>query len=195
MGILCIVGLFSIIYTFFAIFEPYSFTISRTDDSAFVVHNSQVTSHHSDPGIPERLIIPRIEVDAAVQAVGLVAGAMGVPTNFSDVAWYKLGVRPGMPGSAVIDGHRSGKWIPHGVFFSLKYLVVGDLVLSVDDHGATSTFVVTAVTAYPYDAPTGDVFSSSDQAAHLNLITCSGLWNSGIARFTERTIIFTTLLK
>jgi hypothetical protein len=57
-------------------------------------------------GLPVRLRIPAIAVDAAVEHVGLTPdGAMDVPASYADVAWYTLGPKPGEPGNAAIAGH------------------------------------------------------------------------------------------
>jgi sortase (surface protein transpeptidase) len=184
---------FILLYAAFMVTEPLSTTRARTDEVPYS-STSTVVSVQVAPALPARLIIPRIQVDALVQSVGLDNGALGVPTNFTDVAWYKNGPRPGMVGSAVIDGHRSGKRVPHGVFFDLKQMVTGDIIKSIDQNGATSTFVVTAVTSYPYNATTDAVFSSNDNLPHLNLITCGGVWDKGIALFTERIVVFSTLV-
>ena len=61
-------------------------------------------------GLPLRLRVPSIGVDASIEYVGLTkAGAMEVPKLHPNVAWYSLGTRPGDRGSAVIAGHYSWK--------------------------------------------------------------------------------------
>jgi hypothetical protein len=60
-------------------------------------------------GLPVRLKIPSIGVDARIKPVGLTAdGAMDVPAGPADVAWFDLGPRPGEIGSAVVAGHYWG---------------------------------------------------------------------------------------
>src|SRR6185369_4384139 len=55
---------------------------------------------------PTRLRIETAGVNAPVQRVGVgKSGNMAVPTNYTDVGWYREGVVPGEAGSAVIDGH------------------------------------------------------------------------------------------
>ena len=68
---------------------------------------SPAISASAAPGeYPARLRIPALGIDAHVQQTGLTkSGAMGAPTNFTDVAWYKFGPVPGQMGSAVIDSH------------------------------------------------------------------------------------------
>jgi len=35
-----------------------------------------------------------------------------------------------------------------------------------------------------------DVFTSSDGKAHLNLITCDGIWDKNAAQYSERLVVF-----
>lgn len=148
------------------------------------------------PGFPTRLIIPAIGVDANIQSVGLFwngDGSMGIPTNFTDVGWYNGGPLPGMPGSAVIDGHLDGKYIREAVFYNLKKLVAGDLVEVVDGRGKTWRFKVLRVAAYAYNATATDVFSGDVSSARLNLITCGGSWIKSRKSYDTRTVVFTEL--
>lgn len=147
--------------------------------------------------LPQRLIIPAIQVDANVQLVGLDhkgGGGMGVPTNFTDVGWYMNGVLPGQRGSAVMAGHYNGKRTPRAVFFDLSTLSIGDEVIVVSGEQATHTFRVVQVVTYEYDAPTAEVFVSHDGKRRLNLITCSGNWIAALKLYSKRTVVFTELV-
>src|ERR1035437_4338340 len=118
--------------------------------------------------LPVRLKIPTINVDAAIEPVGLTPeGAMGVPEGPADVAWFNLGTRPGENGSAVIDGHSGWKDGIPAVFDNLNKLHVGDKVLVMDGRGVTFTFVVRKVRTYDPKADASDVFISNDGKAHL----------------------------
>src|SRR6516225_2557915 len=58
--------------------------------------------------IPERLVIPAIEINASIESVGIQPdGDLATPTQhpWEDVGWYHLGPLPSERGSAVIDGH------------------------------------------------------------------------------------------
>lgn len=123
-------------------------------------------------GQPVRLKIPAINVDAAVEEVGQTPdGAMDVPKDFNETAWYDLGARPGAPGNAVVDGHvdsTTGK----AVFWDLRKLVSGDQIVVVGDDGVERPFVVTATEAYARTSvPLDRVFGPTTET-HLNLITC-----------------------
>lgn len=149
------------------------------------------------PELPVRLVIPAIEVDAEVQFVGLDTsgtGAMGVPSNFTDVGWYKDGVRPGMQGSAVIAGHYNGKNTPRAVFYDLDTLKVGDEVVIMSAERIEDIYFVVKIETYDYDAPTTDVFISTDGKKRLNLITCSGDWMPESKLYNKRTVVFTELM-
>ncbi len=150
------------------------------------------------PGKPVRLIIPAIGVDAAIQSVGLAwakenKGDMSVPSNFTDVAWYNGGPLPGMPGSAVIDGHLDGKYVRKAVFYNLGTLKPGDVVEVVDVSGTILQFQVVTSTTYDYNATTTDIFYGDASKTRLNLITCAGDWNESQKLYNKRIVVFTEL--
>jgi LPXTG-site transpeptidase (sortase) family protein len=146
------------------------------------------------PGLPVRLMIPAIGVIAGIQEVGVTAkGEMEVPSNIVDVAWFKLGLRPGEKGSAVISGHFDGKNGEEGVFFNLHKLKKGDKLFTEDDKGIITPFIVRGSRAYnPGYAE--EIFSSNDKA-HLNLITCDGVWNGAKDSYSKRLVVFADSLR
>lgn len=140
-------------------------------------------------GLPVRLLIPKIDVDARVTYMGLTAsGDMEAPKTNEDAGWYKYGARPGNIGSAVIAGHL-GVGNP-AVFADLGLLVKGDTLSVIDDDGQSVSFIVTDTRTYEYDTEPSEVFSS-EVGAHLNLITCNGNWNSTVKTYSQRLVIFT----
>jgi len=64
-------------------------------------------------------------------------------------------------------------------------------VYTEDKDGDTIVFIVRAIKTYDSKANTAEVFSSSDGKAHLNLITCKGIWNVGLKNYTDRLVVFT----
>lgn len=143
--------------------------------------------------LPSRLTIPRIKVNAAIESVGLTKdGAIGIPKGPTNVAWFNLGPRPGDIGSAVITGH-FGVWkggLPT-VFNNLYKLRKGDKIYIKDKKGTTITFVVRELVTYGENENAPDVFTSNDGKAHLNLITCQGIWNKKRKSYSERLVVFT----
>lgn len=145
----------------------------------------------SRSGLPVRLKIPEISVDATVEYVGLTAdGLMDVPKSPADVAWLNLGPRPGENGSAVIAGHY-GIWKngEGSVFDNLKKLSKGGKLYVEDDQGTTTTFVVRESRSYNPEEDASDVFSSSDRKSHLNLITCES-WDKVSESYSKRLVVF-----
>jgi sortase (surface protein transpeptidase) len=106
------------------------------------------------------------------------------------VAWYKLGTRPGAVGSAVIAGHFGWSKGVAAVFDHVSNLRQGDRLQVVDNGGVTNTFVVRELRKYNENADAGVVFNSTDGRAHLNLITCAGVWDKATGRFPERLVVF-----
>lgn len=161
---------------------------------SFVVLNQreEVNQPAFQPGQPTRLTIPALNVNAAVQDVGVAPGGdMDAPSNSVDVGWYRLGSHPGEPGSAVIAGHFDGKEGEPGVFNNLDKLQPGNKIHVKDEKGVTITFVVRESRRYNPDADAADVFGSSDGKAHLNLITCAGAWDTTQESYSHRLIVFT----
>lgn len=146
-------------------------------------------------GLPIRLVIPKIKVDAAVEHVGLTPqGAMGVPKGPANAAWFELGSRPGEKGSAVIAGHFGWKNGIPAAFDNLSKLRKGDKIYMTDAKGATSTFVVRELRTYGERDDASSVFMSNDGKAHLNLITCEGVWNKAKKSYSSRLVVFTDKL-
>lgn len=146
---------------------------------------------------PVRLRIPKIHVNATIEHVGLTPqGAMDVPKDTDSAGWFKSGSRPGERGSAVIDGHygvwKNGKI---SVFNNLHSLRKGDTLYVENKKGETLIFVVRTSRIYKQNEDTSSVFQSSDEGAHLNLITCQGIWNTISKSYPNRLVVFTDRIR
>ena len=173
----------------FAVTFARALFISSPEDTA-PVPVSQVA-----PGdYPVRLKIPSLGIDANVQQTGLTkSGAMGVPTNFTDAAWYKNGPLPGEVGSAVMDGHVDNGLSLPGVFKHLGDLKVGDDIYVTTKSGKELHFTVEETANYPYnDVPTERIFTRADRP-RLNLITCDGKWIRAEKTYDERLVVYAVL--
>jgi sortase (surface protein transpeptidase) len=145
-------------------------------------------------GEPQTLIIPSLGLQAYVENVAKTPnGAMDVPSRSEDVAWYRLGPRPGEPGNAVIAGHLDTDKGP-AIFEKLHTLVPGDAIEVRDDAGITRHFRVTRTVTYDLDtAPITEIFGKAD-GIYLNLITCGGKWNEQRKRYEERVVVYTEVI-
>src|SRR3989338_6782430 len=165
---------------------------------AVMVHVASTTPQSivSPDAAPVRLTIPAFTLDANIQHVGVNAkGNMGVPDNFTDVAWYKGGPAPGLRGSAVIDGHVDNGLGLAGVFKHLSELKVGDDVYVERRDGDRVHFKVVSIESYNYkEVPLERVFNRKD-GTYLNLITCEGNWVKGEKTYDKRLIVYTKLVQ
>lgn len=143
-------------------------------------------------GLPVRLKIPIIGVNSIIEDAFITPdGKMDVPEGSVNVAWFALGPHPGEVGSAVIGGHFGIKNGVKFVFYDLDKLKIGNKVYIVDDKGDTLTFQVRKIKSFDRNADATTVFTSEDGLAHLNLITCEGVWNQVNGTYPQRLIVFT----
>ncbi|MBI5422296.1 S-layer homology domain-containing protein [Candidatus Peregrinibacteria bacterium] len=165
-------------------------------DKASKTH-AQLVIENSSPqeqaalGLPVRLKIPVIHVDSAIEYVGLTPeGAVGIPIDPDNAAWYDLSPRPGDLGSAVITGHVNWFYGAKGVFENLSKVKPGDRILVQDIQGNAISFAIREIRNFDAAAVATDVFSSNDGKAHLNLITCEGVWDKRAQQYTQRLVVF-----
>jgi sortase A len=141
-------------------------------------------------GVPTRIIVPSIGLDAPIQDVGLNArGEMDVPAGTTNnVGWYQFGTVPGQIGSAVLDAH------VFAAFSKLKYLKTGSMITIETSDGKTLEFKVTDSEVYKLtDVPLQLLFSRND-TRRLNLITCAGNLVPDRSTYDHRLIVYTKLV-
>jgi len=142
---------------------------------------------------PVRLKIPTINVDAAVEQVGVDSqGRVAAPARTDNVGWYKLGTAPGDAGDAVMDGHLDWYDGP-AVFWRLGKMKVGDQIMVLREDGTQAKFVVDATSVMPYDASTDGLFTKSGPPA-LTLITCAGTWDRQRGTYLQRLVVHAYLV-
>jgi sortase (surface protein transpeptidase) len=156
-----------------------------------ITHQStKVNLPTSYQGLPARLLIPDIGVDAAIEDMGVAPnGDMAAPVGSIDVGWSRYGPLPGETGSAVMDGHVVGLAGEQGVFFKLRDLQAGAIIQVIDTRGKMVSFTVIRSESFDQlDQPIA-VFSSGS-GTHLNLITCGGDWDPVTRHYLQRLIVF-----
>lgn len=142
-------------------------------------------------GLPVRLKIPSIGVDSTIEdALITPDGRMDVPSGSLNVAWFSLGPHPGRVGSAVIGGHFGINNGVKFVFYDLDKLKPGDKIYIVNDKEETLAFQVRSIKLFDRNADSTTVFTSDDGLAHLNLITCEGIWNQVNDTYPDRRVVF-----
>lgn len=164
-------------------------SVGFTQAADVALPNSQMAN---DSVVPARLNIPIIGVDALINPMGITKnGAMEAPVDAKSVGWFALGPIPGDVGTAVIDGHY-GIWKNGNisVFNDLNKLKPGDKIYIENEQGVTITFVVRELRTYDRNADTTNVFTSSDEGSHLNIIACAGIYNKTLKTYSNRLVVF-----
>jgi hypothetical protein len=90
---------------------------------------------------PDRLVIPKLGLDAPVVALRLHSGELATSPGLPTIGWYERGTSPGELGCAVLLG-------PAVIFARLRLLAPGDLVRVVRRDGQVASFVVERVEPY-----------------------------------------------
>jgi LPXTG-site transpeptidase (sortase) family protein len=181
--IVCLAGAFLYLFTL------YKKTRTVEPGPVAPAQANQRTATNATFGLPMRLQIPAIGVDANITYMGLTpTGEMDVPPDLVNVGWYKLGTKPGEVGSAVIAGHLEGTE-DLGVFMNLIKLQVGDKINIRNDRDELIVFNVREMKTYRQDERPAEIFNRTD-GSYLNLITCSGTWNNAKKRYSHRYVVF-----
>jgi sortase (surface protein transpeptidase) len=142
---------------------------------------------------PAYLIIPAIGVRTRLIRLGMVDGALQVPSTTAVAGWYTGSPRPGEVGSAVIAGHIDSVAGP-GVFFRLRLLHRGDRVYVRERNGKLAVFRVTARQEYLKSRfPTQTVYGPVP-TAQLRLITCGGTFDYATGHYLSNVVVYATLV-
>jgi len=138
----------------------------------------------------DRLIIPKIGLNARLATVGLTADG-AVDVNASLPAWFNQSSRPGTSdgvySAAFIDGHSTG------IFRNLGALAVGDQVTVATAGGENYTYGVVKVETRELSDPNlmrAALSTAGGASQGLNLMTCAGTWIGNT--YSQRLIIYTT---
>jgi sortase (surface protein transpeptidase) len=143
----------------------------------------------TEVGVPIRVMVPSVEIEARVVEVGLQEdGAMETP-DFGLAGWYRLGPRPGDPGPAVIVAHVDSVAGPD-VFNRLDELMVGDEIVVEDAIGGRAWFVVRDSETIPKsELPVERIWGDESEPV-LRLITCGGEFDSAIRSYESNVIVY-----
>lgn len=138
--------------------------------------------------IPLRIEIPILGVNAPVEPVGLtVDGAMAMPASQNVVGWLVSDVLPGDYGVSVMAGHYGAD---DAIFNTLHRLAIGDRIVVFSGAGSES-FLVTRLEGFTSSQRVPEVFTTEYAGSFLNLISCSGVWDSDAGEYESRLVVFT----
>jgi len=153
-----------------------------------------------------RLKIPRFDVDAAIESIGVDASnRMEVPADYRNVGWYDpaetgwtaIPSIPGWAGNSVFSAHVD--WYPsmRGPFYDLDQVEQGDLIIIVMEDGTEYTYEAVRLTRYTATTmPTGDIIWPTDKPEGeewVTLITCGGTlvrdYPGGPGHYEQRDVV------
>ena len=151
----------------------------------------EVKEYTVAPDRPRYLTISKLGINRArILAMGVNAkGELDTPRNIFDVGWYEASGKPGMNGTAIIDGHNGGPHV-HGVFKDLPNLVAGDEIVIERGDGVIFKYKVVENTAVPLSE--SDAYMSvaarspEDGKESVTLISCTREWSQQQGTYLSR---------
>jgi hypothetical protein len=143
----------------------------------------------SDVVAPVGLAIEPAGIDAGIENLRVVDGAMQDPSGPWVVAWYENLGALGKIGNVVMAGHIDYWNVGPAVFYNLSTLEPGDEIVVTGDDGKIYPFAVDWVRQYdsasiPLDEVTGPTAEQS-----LTLITCGGAFDYTNGHYVQRTVV------
>ncbi|MEU5256907.1 class F sortase [Streptomyces longwoodensis] len=125
---------------------------------------------------PTRLLLPRLDLSAAVDPVGVADdGTVVVPGDPRRVGWYRFSPRPGASGgSSVIVGHVDSDDRGLGVLVALAEVRAGDRVGVERADGSRVDYRVVSRRTVAKEALAASGAFRTEGPAVLTLVTCTG---------------------
>lgn len=167
---------------------------SPTATATFTPPPSPTPSPTPFDGTVARIKIPRFNVDAPIEELGLDSqGRLDTPKDENNgVAWYPEYAKPGWSGNSIFSAHVYYHSIP-APFKDLAKSVEGDQVIVVMEDGTEYVYEVISNDRYHRDTiPMGDIIwppQKADYDEWVTLITCGGELDSTGQNYVSRDVI------
>ncbi len=145
----------------------------------------------SPADVPVAVTVGGTAISAPVTAVGVDrTGDVEIPEQVTTVGWYRFSARPGAPaGSTVLVGHVDSAEQGEGAFFRLHTAAAGATVTVRTASGATATYRVVSVQAYPKTAVPLSALFSLDGSPRLTLVTCGGSFDAASRSYRDNVVV------
>ena len=138
---------------------------------------------------PLSIEIERAAVNAEIEALDIVDGAMQDPSGPWVVAWYEDLAGLGEAGNVVMAGHIDYWNVGPAVFYTIGQLAAGDEIAVTGADGEVYRYQVDWVRQYAAaDAPLEEIAGRTDDEA-LTLITCGGTFDYATGEYLQRTVV------
>jgi len=143
----------------------------------------------SDVVAPVGLAIESAGIDAGIETLRVIDGAMQDPTGPWVVAWYENLGSLGKIGNIVMAGHIDYWNVGPAVFYNLSTLQPGDPIVVTGDDGKTYPFAVEWVRQYDSESIPLDEVTGPTPGQSLTLITCGGAFDYTNGHYLQRTVV------
>ncbi len=142
---------------------------------------------------PVSIAIPDIGIDQSLIQLGVLPDrTLEVPSNGTDIGWWRSGPVPGEAGGAVIAAHVTYNGGQPAVFIDLPDLTTGAEVRIDREDGSIATYQVTDIEVVSQDAFPNEKIYRLDGPPMLTLITCGGDFING--SYTDSVIVYAALV-
>jgi hypothetical protein len=138
---------------------------------------------------PVGLQIASAGVDAGIERLRVVDGAMQDPSGPWEVAWYENLGTLGTIGNVVMAGHIDYWNVGPSVFYNLANVQPGDEIVVSGDDGKLYPFTVEWVKQFDSESIPLDEVAGPTPSQSLTLITCGGAFDYVNAHYLQRTVV------
>jgi hypothetical protein len=138
---------------------------------------------------PVGLAVEAAGIDAGIEALRVIDGAMQDPTGPWVVAWYENLGSLGTAGNVVMAGHIDYWNVGPAVFYNLSTLQAGDEIVVTGDDGKAYPFAVEWVRQYDSASIPLDEVAGPTEEQSLTLITCGGAFDYTNGHYLQRTVV------
>ncbi|MDF2761241.1 MAG: peptidase sortase [Thermomicrobiales bacterium] len=138
---------------------------------------------------PVGLAVEAAGIDAGIEALRVVDGAMQDPSGPWVVAWYENLGALGAIGNVVMAGHIDYWNVGPAVFYNLSTLGPGDEIVVTGDDGNSYPFAVEWVRQYDSASMPLDEVAGPTANQSLTLITCGGAFDYVNGLYLQRTVV------
>ena len=142
-----------------------------------------------EPVAPVGLTVEAAGIDAGIEALRVVDGAMQDPSGPWVVAWYENLGTLGSVGNVVMAGHIDYWNVGPAVFYNLSTLEPGDEVVLSGDDGKIYPFAVEWVRQYDSASMPLDEVAGPTEGQTVTLITCGGAFDYATGLYLQRTVV------
>jgi hypothetical protein len=141
---------------------------------------------------PVGLTIESAGVDAGIERLRVVDGAMQDPSGPWEVAWYENLGSLGGPGNVVMSGHIDYWNVGPSVFYNLASVQPGEEIMVAGDDGVQYPFTVEWTELFTSDNMPMEEITGPTDTQSLTLITCGGAFDYVNGQYLQRTVVRAT---